>query len=284
MWQHTPSQLLMYQHKLIESSPRNSTVPGANPVSSFTPTITADQVGSVDQLTIMDVRNKSFLHIKQTSATMATLVLSAYMDQQLEELKAVSNNILVVFGHLLRNPSILLGGGCWQFSLTNFLRTKVKLERENLCEELQCSPHELLEACEYFCRCLERSSLPQLSSGLKCYTHTSIGHLWAIDQQLSHTQQYLTPCLCGTTKCLLSELNPLPEEYFTSGYRMHNFSKDGDATSVLPGDSALMTDPFVKPLLMDCFVSWRNSLETSIRMAELALGTNQFIYESAHFL
>ena len=39
----------------------------------------------------MDISKKSFLHLKKTSANLATLVLSAYMEEQLEELK-VSNH------------------------------------------------------------------------------------------------------------------------------------------------------------------------------------------------
>lgn len=265
-----------------EYCPRVLSVTGASPVSSFSTSVTADQVGSVDHLSIMNVNRKSFLHMKRASATMATLVLSAYLEEQLEELKAICNNVLIVFDHLLRNPSVLFGGGCWQFNVTNYLRTKVKIDSECLSKELQCSFHQLLEACEYFCRCLEQSSLPEASSGMKCYTHTSLGHLWAVDKQLADVQTQSVSCMCGVTKCQLSNLNPLPEEYFSFAYGMQNLPKDNNAALGL--NSTLSKDSLEKPSLMDCFVSWRNALETSIRIADMTLGTNQFIFESVHSL
>ncbi|CAI9722896.1 usick-Kaufman Bardet-Biedl syndromes chaperonin-like [Octopus vulgaris] len=247
---------------------------GSVPISSFSSACSPDQLGKISKFSVMDVFGKQWLHLNQISSSLTTLVVCSQMEEQLEELKVNCNNVMLAFQHLLRTPAVLHGGGCWQFTLANKLRVEVSENLESFSSKLDCSESQLLQLCDYLCTSLEQAVSPSSQQSKKCFTHPSAGHLWIQDDHEVNAEK---TCSCGVLCCSLSDLKLQPLEHSPSFDR---FSKKELYGSYKPLDTISSSEPPKKPLLMDCFIPWQTAVEISVLLANMALSTNQFIFDT----
>eukprot|EP00066_Takifugu_rubripes_P002379 XP_003964287.1 PREDICTED: mcKusick-Kaufman/Bardet-Biedl syndromes putative chaperonin [Takifugu rubripes] len=230
---------------------------GANPVATLHTPVPAEAYGTVHDLGIRQFGSKKMLHLLPAGeSSICTMMLCHRNATVLSELKVVCQNTEHVLRLTLRDPYILLGGGCTETHLATYVRHKVSGQLTETAAALGCSQEECLLGLEGFCRSLQSVAMALEHDGGSSAMDLTHAHHWILpaDVMREEVEDTLGPCSCG-----LVEGGPnKPKTYLST--KTPAFS---------PGPPC--ADAMAQPRVLDSFTAKINALQVAVETANLAL-------------
>ncbi|CAG09531.1 unnamed protein product [Tetraodon nigroviridis] len=240
---------------------------GARPVATVHTSIPAKAYGSVSSLSTLQFGSKKMLHLLPVGdSSVCSMVLCHRNDTLLSELKVVCQKTENVMRLTLKEPYVLLGGGCTETHLAAYVRHKVVDEAAGMAPALGCSGEECLLGVEGFCRALESVAMALEHDGGNCAVDLKHAHHWILpaDGGREDTEDSLGVCSCGLVEGGPGE----PRAFLNTGYP--HFSP-----------APLRRDAAVQPRVFDSFTAKINALQVAVETANLALDV-RFVIEDTN--
>lgn len=244
------------------------------PLSKVTGTRPIGSLGSVSPSTYGSVKDwctakfgfKHFFHLIPNEATVCSLLLCNRSDTAWDELKVTCQTALHVLQLTLKEPSVLLGGGCTETHLAAYIRHKTCNEPESILKDEGCTQTELQLITEAFCSALESLAGSLEHDGGEILTDLKYGHFWSVQADspsVVNWSNLLSRCGCG--------LRNSQEELSWSFLRStcHPFAPQ----TCLPHEAAGSANN----LTLDCFTAKLNGLQVAVETANLILDLSYVI-------
>ncbi|KAM7327247.1 molecular chaperone MKKS [Alexandromys fortis] len=241
-----------------------SKVTGAMPIGSLN-TIASTTYGSVKDLHPARFGSKHFFHLIPHETTVCSLLLCSRNDTTWEELKLACQTALHVLQLTIKEPWVLLGGGCTETHLAAHIRHKVHNKADDIVKEDGYSRAELRIAAEAFCSALEAVVGSLEHDGGEILIDMKYGHFWS-GQAASASVNWpdmLSRCGCG----LCNSQEGLSWSSLRSTY--HPFAPQ-TCLSQAAVDSA-------SNLIVDCFTAKLSGLQVAVETANLILDLSYVI-------
>ncbi|XP_004593415.2 molecular chaperone MKKS isoform X1 [Ochotona princeps] len=154
-------------------------VTGTQPIGSLGH-VTPRSYGSVKNVCPARFGSKHFFHLLPDEATVCSLLLGNRNDSAWDELKLTCHSALNVLQLTLKEPWVLLGGGCTETHLAAYIRHRVHNEAADILSDEGVTRTELELVAEAFCRALEALASSLEHDGGGTLTDTRHGHCWSI--------------------------------------------------------------------------------------------------------
>ncbi|XP_006207450.2 molecular chaperone MKKS [Vicugna pacos] len=239
---------------------------GTQPIGSLA-SISPSSYGSVKDLGTAKFGSKHFFHLIPNEATVCSLLLCSRNDTAWDELKLTSQTALHALQLTIREPCVLLGGGCTETHLAAYIRHKTRSEPESILQDSSCTQTELQLITEAFCGALESVAGSLEHDGGEMLTDGTYGHFWSAQADSSSVVNWpdlLSRCGCGLHSCRgelgLSFLrSPRPP-----------FSP---LTCLPPQEAAGAANN----LTLDCFTAKLSGLQVAVETANLILDLSYVI-------
>ncbi|XP_018422136.1 PREDICTED: McKusick-Kaufman/Bardet-Biedl syndromes putative chaperonin [Nanorana parkeri] len=136
--------------------------------------------GSLRQISKMSHGNKQYLHLIPCDTSVCSFVLCNRNETSLKELVRVCQTAEHTLNQLLKDPWLLLGGGCTETHLAAYVRYKsANIDSDDL-EEQNCSMAEYKLVSDCFSSCLESAARSLEHDGGDTLTDLQDGHFWSI--------------------------------------------------------------------------------------------------------
>ncbi|XP_004461886.1 molecular chaperone MKKS [Dasypus novemcinctus] len=232
---------------------------GAQPIGCLT-SVSPSSYGSVKDLCFAKFGSKHFFHLVPNEVTVCSLLLCNRNDTAWDELKLACQTALHVLQLTIKQPSVLLGGGCTETHLAAYIRHKIFREPENFLKDGECTQTELQLIAEAFCNALESLAGTLEHDGGEILTDMKYGHLWSVQSNSPSALNWpdlLSRCGCG----LYSSQEELSWSYLRNTH--HPFAPQ----HCLPHEAA---DSAVS-LTLDCFTAKLSGLQAAVETANLIL-------------
>lgn len=242
-----------------------SKVTGATPIGSLN-TIASTAYGSVKDLHSARFGSKHFSHLIPHEATVCSLLLCSRNDTTWEELKLACQTALHVLQLTIKEPWVLLGGGCTETHLAAHIRHKVHNKADDIVKEDGYSQAELLIAADAFCSALESVASSLEHDGGEILIDMKYGHFWSgqtASASVVNWPDMLSRCGCG----LYSSQEGLSWSFLRS--TCHPFAPQ-TCLSQAAVDSA-------SNLIVDCFTAKLSGLQVAVETANLILDLSYVI-------
>ncbi|KAE8600904.1 hypothetical protein XENTR_v10013449 [Xenopus tropicalis] len=242
-----------------------SQMTGAQPIASLS-SIPDTCYGSLQGLHKMSMGSKHYIHLIPTGNSVCSFVLCNRNETSLKELMRTCEAAERVLQLTLKNPWVLLGGGCTETHLAALLRYKSANMHSSGLTELNCTAAEYQLVADCFCISLEALARNLEHDGGEMSIDLQMGHCWsaapdgAVDFHCSDTGQQ---CGCGTHR----KLEGL--KCSALGSRYEPFCPQGSTEKQLYPKS----DKFV----FDCFAAKCNALQVAVNTASLILDLSYVI-------
>ncbi|XP_008825407.1 McKusick-Kaufman/Bardet-Biedl syndromes putative chaperonin [Nannospalax galili] len=236
-----------------------SKVTGTTPIGSLG-SICPTSYGSVKDLCPARFGSKSFFHLIPNEATVCSLLLCNRNDTAWEELKLTCQTALHVLQFTIKEPWVLLGGGCTETHLAAYIRHRVHNGTEDIVRGGECSQTELRLLAEAFCRALESVATSLEHDGGEILTDMKHGHFWsapAHPPSVLNWPELLSRCGCG--------LHNSQEELSWSVLRStcHPFAPQTCLPQAPVGSASNLT--------VDCWTAKLSGLRVAVETANLIL-------------
>ncbi|XP_058419192.1 molecular chaperone MKKS isoform X2 [Diceros bicornis minor] len=231
-----------------------SKVTGSQPVGSLG-SISPSSYGSVKDLCTAKFGFKHFFHLIPNEATVCSLLLCNRNDTAWDELKLT-----------LKEPCVLLGGGCTETHLAAYIRHKTCNEPESILKDEGCNQTELHLITEAFCSALESLAASLEHDGGEILTDMKYGHFWSLQADspsIVNWPDLLSRCGCG----LYNSQEELSWSFLRS--TCHPFAPQ----TFLPHEAAGSANY----LTLDCFTAKLNGLQVAVETANLILDLSYVI-------
>lgn len=237
-----------------------SQMTGAQPIASLSPVPSACY-GCLKQISKVSYGNKQFLHLVPNNTTVCSLVLCNRNETSLKELTRTCQTAESTLNLLLKEPWLLLGGGCTESHIAAYLRYKSSSIHSSHLEELRCTASEYRLVADGFCSSLEAVARSLEHDGGEILVDLQDGHFWSVPPEVSadgeHTE---TLRMCGCR--LLQTRDGL--KWDVLGSPCQPFSPR-NRTEVSPSLLAKET------LVLDSFTAKCNGLRAAVDTASLIL-------------
>ncbi|XP_054552306.1 molecular chaperone MKKS [Talpa occidentalis] len=237
---------------------------GTQPIGSLD-SISPSSYGSVKDLRSEKFGSKHFFHLLPNEATVCSLLLCNRNDTVCDELKRTCQTALHVLQLTIKEPCVLLGGGCTETHLAAYIRYKICNEPENILKDNGCTQIELQLIAEAFCSALESLAGSLEHDGGDILTDMKYGHLWSVQANSPSVswQDLLSRCGCG----LYNSQEELNWSFLRSTH--HSFMPQ----TCLPHEAVRSTNN----LTLDCFAAKISGLQVAVETANLILDLSYVI-------
>ncbi|XP_031227901.1 McKusick-Kaufman/Bardet-Biedl syndromes putative chaperonin [Mastomys coucha] len=242
-----------------------SKVTGATPIGSLNP-IVSTTYGSVKDVCSARFGSKHFFHLLPNEATVCSLLLCSRNDTAWEEMKLTCQTAMHVLQLTIKEPWVLLGGGCTETHLAAYVRHKVHNKAEAIVRDDGCSQAELHIAAEAFCSALESIAGSLEHDGGEILIDMKYGHFWscqADSASVSNWPDTLSRCGCG----LYNNQEELSWSILRGTY--HPFAPQPCLLQAAVGSARNLT--------VDCFTAKMSGLQVAVETANLILDLSYVI-------
>ncbi|XP_041645042.1 McKusick-Kaufman/Bardet-Biedl syndromes putative chaperonin [Cheilinus undulatus] len=239
---------------------------GAQPVASLYTIIPARAYGTVKDVNIKQFGSKKMLHLQSSGeSAICTMILCHRNETMLSELKVVCQQTEHVLRLTLKEPSVLLGGGCTETHLAAYIRNKIMNEIAETVTSLGCSQTEYLLSVDGFCRSLESVAAALQHDGENSLIDLTHAHRWILpaDVMTENMEENFSFCSCGLVKSS-------PNMKWTHlNTKYPQFSP-----------AAALKERTVQPCVLDSFMAKLNALQVAIETANLVLDVQYVIQDT----
>lgn len=176
-----------------------SKMTGAQPIGSLS-SISSSSYGSVKDLCTAKFGSKWFFHLIPNEETVCSLLLGNRNDTVWDELKLTCETALHVLQLTLKEPCVLLGGGCTETHLAAYIRHETLNKSESILKDGWCTQTELQLITEAFGSALESLTGSLEHDGGEILTDMKYGHFWSVQADspsVVHWPDSLSRCGCG---------------------------------------------------------------------------------------
>ncbi|XP_039080432.1 McKusick-Kaufman/Bardet-Biedl syndromes putative chaperonin isoform X1 [Hyaena hyaena] len=242
-----------------------SKVTGTQPIGSLG-SISPSSYGSIKDLCTAQFGFKHFLHLLPNEATICSLLLCNRNDTAWDELKLACQTALHVLQLTIKEPSVLLGGGCTETHLAAYIRHKTCNEPESILKDDGCTQTELLLLTDAFCSALESVAGSLEHDGGEILTDMKYGHFWTAQPESPSVVNWpdlLSRCGCG----LYTSQEELCWSFLKS--TLHSFAPQ----TCLPHEAV----DSANNLTLDCFTAKLSGLQVAVDTANLILDLSYII-------
>ncbi|XP_052506823.1 molecular chaperone MKKS [Budorcas taxicolor] len=236
-----------------------SKVTGAWPIGSLG-SISPSSYGSIKDLCIAKFGCKHFFHLIPNKTTICSLLLCNRNDTAWDELKLTCQTALHALQLTIKDPYVLLGGGCTETHLVAYIRHKTRNEPESILQDERCSQTELQLITDAFCSALESLAGSLEHDGGEILTDSKYGHFWSVQANLPSAVNWpdlLSRCGCG----LYSSQEELSWSFLRSA--RHPFPPQTCLSHEATGSASTLT--------LDCFTAKLSGLQMAVETASLIL-------------
>ncbi|XP_008057771.1 McKusick-Kaufman/Bardet-Biedl syndromes putative chaperonin isoform X1 [Carlito syrichta] len=242
-----------------------SKVTGAQPIGSLG-SISPSSYGNVKDLCTAKFGSKHFFHLIPNEATICSLLLCNRNDTIWDELKLTCQTALHVLQLTIKEPWVLLGGGCTETHLAAYIRHKTHNEPESILKDGEYTQTELLLIAEAFCRALESVAGSLEHDGGEILTDMKYGHFWSVQADAPSVVNWpdlFSQCGCG--------LYNSQEEFSWSFLRSthHPFVPQTCLPHEAVGSASNLT--------VDCLTAKLSGLQAAVETASLILDLSYVI-------
>ncbi|KAG5201314.1 hypothetical protein JEQ12_004077 [Ovis aries] len=160
----------------------------------------------------------------------------------------------------IKDPYVLLGGGCTETHLVAYIRHKTRNEPESVLQDEGCSQTELQLITDAFCSALESLAGSLEHDGGEILTDSKYGHFWSVQADLPSAVNWpdlLSRCGCG----LYSSQEELSWSFLRSA--RHPFPPQTCLSREATGSASTLT--------LDCFTAKLSGLQVAVETASLIL-------------
>ncbi|XP_029774253.1 McKusick-Kaufman/Bardet-Biedl syndromes putative chaperonin isoform X2 [Suricata suricatta] len=204
--------------------------------------------------------------LSKVTATICSLLLCNRNDTAWDELRLTCQTALHVLQLTIKEPSVLLGGGCTETHLAAYIRHKICDEPESILKDDRCTQTELHLLTEAFCSALESVAGSLEHDGGEILTDMKYGHFWTAQPEspsVVNWSDLLSRCGCGL---------------YTSQEELHwSFLKTTHPPfapqTCLPHEAVGSANN----LTLDCFTAKLSSLQVAVETANLILDLSYII-------
>lgn len=236
-----------------------SKVTGTWPIGSLG-SISPSSYGSVKDLCIAKFGCKHFFHLIPNKTTICSLLLCNRNDTAWDELKLTCQTALHALQLTIKDPYVLLGGGCTETHLVAYIRHKTHNEPESVLRDERCSQTELQLITEAFCSALESLAGSLEHDGGEILTDSKYGHFWSVQANLPSAVNWPDlPSRCGCG--LYSSQEELSWSFLRSA--RHPFPPQTCLSREATGSADTLT--------LDCFTAKLSGLQVAVETANLIL-------------
>lgn len=237
---------------------------GTQPIGSVD-SISPRSYGSVKDFCSSKFGSKHFFHLLPNETTVCSLLLCNRNDTVWDELKLTCQTALHVLQLTVKEPCILLGGGCTETHLAAYIRHKICNEPENILKDNGCTQIDLRLVAEAFCSALESLACSLEHDGGDVLTDMKYGHSWSVQANSPSVdwQNLLSRCGCG----LYNSQEELSWSFLRSSH--HSFMPQ----TSLPHETVVSTSN----LTLDCFTAKISGLQVAVETANLILDISYVI-------
>lgn len=176
-----------------------SKVTGTQPIGSLD-SVSPNSYGSVKNVCPAQFGSKHFLHLIPNEVSICSLLLCNRNDTAWDELKLTCQTALHVLQSTIKEPWVLLGGGCTETHLAAYIRHKTHTEPESLLSDEGCTQTDLELITEAFCGALESLAGSLEHDGGETLTDMKYGHCWSVQAGSPAVVSWadlLSQCGCG---------------------------------------------------------------------------------------
>nr|KAF6330483.1 McKusick-Kaufman syndrome [Myotis myotis] len=204
--------------------------------------------------------------LSKVTATVCSLLLCNRNGTAWDELKLTCQTALHVLQLTIKEPCVLLGGGCTETHLAAYIRHKTFSDPESILKGSGCTSTELQLITEAFCTALESLTGSLEHDGGEILTDMKYGHFWSVQADSPSDVNWpdlLTRCGCG--------LHNSREELSWSFLRTarHPFAP----RPCLPHEAVGSANN----LTLDCFTAKLSGLQVAVETANLILDLSYVI-------
>ncbi|XP_072265722.1 molecular chaperone MKKS [Pyxicephalus adspersus] len=240
-----------------------SQMTGAQSIASLS-SLYSTCYGSLRQISRMSHGNKQYLHLIPCDTSVCSFVLCNRNETSLKELVRVCQTAEHTLNQLLKDPWLLLGGGCAETHLAAYVRSKSTNIHSSDLEELNCSVAEYKLASDCFSSCLESTARSLEHDGGDTLTDLQDGHFWSLppnstpDIILHHCTETKQKCGCQ----LLRKSDDTVWSMLGSAYKPFSPRSSTDVYQLFMSK---------EPLVLDSFSGKYNGLKVAVNTAGLIL-------------
>lgn len=236
---------------------------GAQPIGSLGP-VSPSSYGSVKDWHSAQFGCKHFFHLIPNEAPVCTLLLCNRNDTVADELKLACQTALHVLQLTVKEPWVLLGGGCTETHLAACIRHTTHKEPGNILQGEGCTQAELQLIAEAFCSALESLAGSLEHDGGEILTDMKHGHFWSMQAGLPSVVNWpdlLSQCGCGVYSS--------QEELSWSVLRntCHPFAPQ----TCIPHEALEINQQPARGLIVDCLTAKLSGLQVAVETANLIL-------------
>uniref|UniRef100_A0A2D4LP53 McKusick-Kaufman/Bardet-Biedl syndromes chaperonin n=1 Tax=Micrurus spixii TaxID=129469 RepID=A0A2D4LP53_9SAUR len=210
--------------------------------------------------------SKWFLHLIPDQPFVCSLLLCNRNETAWDELKLACQTAEHALQLTVKDPWILLGGGCTETHVSSYIKHKSCSVTERTLEDLGCSSEEFHLVTDCFCHSLESIALSLEHDSGDTLTDTLWGHSWSVPPNIpsnSDWSDFVQKCGCGLCN-KQEDLNWKMLNCHSVSFLPQNCVNE---TSVTSADS----------LVLDCFAAKRNGLQVAVETAHLILDISHII-------
>ncbi|XP_048204755.1 McKusick-Kaufman/Bardet-Biedl syndromes putative chaperonin-like [Perognathus longimembris pacificus] len=242
-----------------------SKMTGTQPIGSLG-SVSPSSYGSVKDVCSAQFGSKHFFHLIPNKATVCSLLLCNRNDTVWDELKLACQAALHALQLTIKEPWVLLGGGCTETHLAAYIRNKTYSETKSILKDCGCTQAELQLMAKAFCSALESPACSLEHDGGEILTDLKYGHFWSVEADspsVSNWSDLLSRCGCG----LLNSQEELDWSFLRSTHPPFA------PPPFLPhADMGLASS-----LTVDCLTAKLNGLRVAVETANLILDLSYVI-------
>lgn len=242
-----------------------SKMTGTQPIGSLN-SVSPSSYGSVKDWCTAKFGFKHFFHLIPNETTVCTLLLCNRNDTAWDELKLTCQTALHALQLTIKEPYVLLGGGCTETHLAAYIRHKTRDEPESILKSDGCTQTELQLMSEAFCSALETLAGSLEHDGGEILTDRKYGHFWSVQADSPSAVNWpdlLSRCGCG----LYSSQEELGWCFLRGAH--HPFMPQ----TCLPREASGSAND----LTLDCFTAKLSGLQVAVETANLILDLSYVI-------
>ncbi|XP_036907539.1 McKusick-Kaufman/Bardet-Biedl syndromes putative chaperonin [Sturnira hondurensis] len=242
-----------------------SKMTGTQPIGSLS-SISPGSYGSVKDLCTAKYGFKWFFHLIPNEETVCSLLLGNRNDTVWDELKLTCETALHVLQLTIKEPCVLLGGGCTETHLAAYIRHETLSKSESMLKDGWCTQTELQLITEAFGSALESLTGSLEHDGGEILTDMKYGHFWSVQADspsVVHWPDLLSRCGCG----LYNSQEELNWSFLGSAQRP--FAPQPCLPHEAVGSANNLT--------LDCFTAKLSGLKVAVETANLILDLSYVI-------
>lgn len=222
--------------------------------------------GNLKDLTLQHFASKWFLHLVPNDPAVCSLMLCNRNETAWDELKLACQTAEHVLQLTIKDPWVLLGGGCTETHLSSYIRHKICSLPGDTLEELCCSQAEFQLVANAFCCSLESVACSLEHDDGEILTDTKWGHFWSVPPAGlcdSTWSDFVVKCGCGLCNKQQSLSWRILQSH-SSPFLPHSCVHESSVTTA-------------ENLILDCFAAKRNGLQVAVETAGLLLDLSYIV-------